>query len=173
MLYYANKGRALEDLIDAANARYYRQGIAVIVKQHTKWLPIRNHSGSIVTAKVEQKATVDYKGTVRNFGPVSFEAKETSSDRWYLRRLEPHQLDHLIKCREVGETCFVIIAFWKYRKFFMLSLDSYLALKDKVKSLSLQDCFKHALQIPDILRYLDPLLCLQSARSKNLRKESV
>lgn len=150
-----------------------RQGTAVIVKQHTKWLPIRNTSGRIVTAKVEQKAAVDYKGTVKNLGPVSFEAKETSSNRWYLRRLEPHQLAHLVKCREVGETCFIIIAFWKYQKFFILFLDSYLALKDKVKSLTLEDCCRYALQVPDILQYLDPLLCPQAKRSKNLRKESV
>lgn len=153
---HANRGRALENLIDIANEKYYRAGKAVIVKQHTHWIPIRDRTGRIVSAKVEHKAVVDYKGTVKDLGPISFDAKETSSDRWYLSKLEPHQLEHLIKAREVGDICFILIAFWRYSRFFILPLENYLHLKSRQKSLRIQDCPEHAFET-DVLCYIDTL----------------
>ena len=157
---YANRGKALENLIDIANEKYYRAGRAVIVKQHTHWVPIRDRTGRIVSAKVEHKAVVDYKGTVKGLGPISFDAKETSSDRWYLSKLEPHQLEHLIKAQEVGDICFILIAFWKYSRFFILLLEDYLHLKSHSKSLKIQDCPEHTFET-DVLEYVNALQILK------------
>lgn len=133
---HANRGAALEKVIVIANHRYAEQGIAVIDKQHTCWLPIRNNQGKIVSAKVEHKATVDFRGTVKGLGGVSFDVKETKGDRWYLRELQPHQVEHLQRCQAVGDICFALIAFWKHDCFSILYLDEYLSLVEKgVKSL--------------------------------------
>jgi recombination protein U len=125
---YANRGAALEQIIITANSRYADQGVAVIDKQYTHWMPIRNGQGKIVSAKVEHKATVDFRGTVKDLGGVSFDVKETRADRWYLRDLQPHQVEHLKKCQAVGDICFTLIAFWKHDCFSILYLDEYLSL---------------------------------------------
>ena len=152
----SNRGKALENLVDIANEKYYRQNQAVIVKQHTHWIPIRDSTGKIVSAKVEHKAVVDYKGTVKNFGPISFDAKETSTDKWYFIKLEPHQLEHLIKSHEVGDFCFILIAFWKYSKFFILPLEKYLYLNSRQRSLHIRECFEYAIET-SVLDYIDIL----------------
>ncbi|MDR1572391.1 MAG: Holliday junction resolvase RecU [Clostridiales Family XIII bacterium] len=55
---YANRGMAFESMIETANRRYRNAGAAVIEKQHTHFVPIRNGSGPFVACKVEDKGTV-------------------------------------------------------------------------------------------------------------------
>jgi len=152
---HANRGLALEQLIIAANNRYAEQGIAVIDKQHTHWLPIRNNKGKIISAKVEKKATVDFRGTVRDLGGISFEVKETRGDRWYLRELQPHQVEHLKRCQAVGDTCFILVVFWKHDRFSILYLNEYLSLARKgSKSLRAEDAKFSMSRIWDYLSFL-------------------
>jgi len=154
-LSYANRGLALEEIIETANSRYAEKEIAVIDKQHTKWLPIRDSkTGKIASAKVERKATVDFRGTVKGLGGVSFDVKETSSDRWYLRELQPHQVEHLQKCQAVGDYCFVLIAFWKYNSFSILSFEEYkMLVNEGIKSIR-HDSLP-AISMGKIWQYLD------------------
>jgi len=56
----ANRGRALEELVELSNERYRQQGIAVVHRVPAAWLPIRDARGRIVSAKVEKKAAVNY-----------------------------------------------------------------------------------------------------------------
>jgi recombination protein U len=108
---YANKGRAFEDLIEFANAQYRRQSIAVVGKQNTKFLPIRNGQGQLVSAKVEEKATVDYLGRYRNI-PVAVEAKHTEGTRIAFSRVEPHQADYMDDfCKDDGAIGIVLVSF--------------------------------------------------------------
>lgn len=107
----ANRGRALEDLVRAANARYRALGLAVAHKALSAWVPLRGPGGRIAGAKVEEKAAVDFLGHVRppsggGWGvPVAFDAKKVSrGDRWPLSRLEPHQYECLRDCHRTAGT---------------------------------------------------------------------
>lgn len=114
---YANKGRAFEDLIEFANAQYRRQSIAVIGKQNTKFLPIRNGQGQLVSAKVEEKATVDYLGRYRNI-PVAVEAKHTENDRILFSRVEPHQAEYMDDFCKDPEAVGIVLVSFKLQRFF-------------------------------------------------------
>ena len=80
MTVYANRGMSFESYIEYANSRYRAAGIAVVVKQPTPFIPLRDRQGRVVSCKVEQKATVDYMGRYRSI-PVAIEAKHTSTNR--------------------------------------------------------------------------------------------
>ncbi|WXJ79008.1 Holliday junction resolvase RecU [Moorella thermoacetica] len=130
----ANRGRALEDLIEFSNERYRRAGKAVIHRVPAAWLPIRDGRGRIVSAKIEKKAAVDFIGHVLVPGgralPLAFEAKEVSKGRrWPLSRLEEHQYQYLADCARTGAAAFVLIAFWELGRFFILPF-SILAIKE-------------------------------------------
>jgi len=114
---YANKGRAFEDLIEFANAQYRRQSIAVIGKQNTKFLPIRNGQGQLVSAKVEEKATVDYLGRYRNI-PVAVEAKHTEDKRIAFNRVEPHQAEYLDDWLKDPNAIALVLVSFSLRRFY-------------------------------------------------------
>jgi recombination protein U len=63
---FANRGMALEELIAAANWSYRQKKIAVIHKVPSEWLPIRNRSGKIISAKITKKAAVDYNNVAES-----------------------------------------------------------------------------------------------------------
>ncbi|NHM27994.1 recombinase [Desulfofundulus sp. TPOSR] len=123
-IFQANRGQALEDLIKQANDRYRAQKLAVIHKVPTAWVPIRGPGGKIVSAKVEEKAAVDFLGHVflpSGSLPLAFDAKEVSrGDRWPLSKLEPHQYEYLRDCALTGAFSFVLIGFWELNRFFVL-----------------------------------------------------
>jgi len=120
----ANRGQTLEKLVVQANAMYRAQGKAVIHKVPTAWVPIRQGS-KIVSAKVEEKAAVDFIGHVALPDgpalPVVFDAKEVSKgDRWALSKLEEHQYEYLKDCARTGAFSFVLIGYWQLQRFFVL-----------------------------------------------------
>ena len=120
---HANRGHALEQLIVRANAVYRAHGRAVIHKVPTSWVPIR-YGSKIVSAKVEEKAAVDFIGHIVLPGgplPVAFDAKEVSkSDRWPLSRFGQHQYEYLRDCARTGAFSFVLIGYWELQRFFAL-----------------------------------------------------
>ena len=126
---YANKGRAFEDLIEFANAQYRRQSIAVIGKQNTKFLPIRNGQGQLVSAKVEEKATVDYLGRYKGT-PVAIEAKHTESDRIQFSRVEPHQADYMDDFCKDSEAIGIVLVSFSLRRFFAVPWPFWKAARD-------------------------------------------
>ncbi len=130
---YANKGRAFEDLIEFANAQYRRQSIAVIGKQNTKFLPIRNGQGQLVSAKVEEKATVDYLGRYKGT-PVAIEAKHTENDRILFSRVEPHQAEYMDDfCKDPGAVGIVLVSF-KLQRFYAVPWQFWKAARDAWES---------------------------------------
>lgn len=121
----ANRGRALEELVAAANAVYRARGLAVIHKVPTAWVPLRDGRGRVAGAKVAEKAAVDFMGCVRLADgrglPVFFDAKEVArGPRWPLLRLEPHQYEFLGDGARAGAFSFVLVAFWEERRFVVL-----------------------------------------------------
>ena len=87
MTAYGNRGMSFGALIGYANSRYRQSGAAIIEKQHTLCKPLRNGTGGIVSAKYEEKATVDFMG---RYGkrPIAFEAKHCATDVIELKRVE-------------------------------------------------------------------------------------
>lgn len=107
---YANRGRALEELIKVSNAIYRSKAIATIHKVPTAWLPIRGNDGRIVTAKVDEKASPDFLGVYRGRG-VAFDAKHTQSNRIRWDRVEDHQAEFLDNWEVSGGIAFVLVEF--------------------------------------------------------------
>lgn len=108
---YANRGRTFEELIELANDQYKTQEVAVIHKVPTAWLPIRNASGRIISAKVEKKASVDFLGNYRG-RPIAFDAKHTDALRIRWDRVEPHQAEFLTSWDiQPGSIAFVLVEF--------------------------------------------------------------
>jgi len=168
---HANRGRALETLVEQANAIYRSQGTAVIHKVPTAWVPLRR-GPKIVTAKVEKKAAVDFLGHVTVPGyywalPIAFDAKEVSKgDRWPLSRLEPHQYEYLKDCSRTGAFTFVLIGYWQLRRFFVLpfsELEKRLAGRQAGGSASVKAGEKGLIEV----EFMDYLRFLQSERSFN------
>ena len=87
---YANRGMTLETIVTYSLDRYRIHGEAVITKQHTKFIPLRNRSGQVVNCKVEEKATVDFVGRCRDI-PVAIETKNTNTNRIRFEEVQDHQ----------------------------------------------------------------------------------
>lgn len=108
---YGNRGMTFEDLIKYACERYRAYGQAVIDKQNTLCKPLRDRTGKIVSAKYEEKATVDFMGRV-GATPIAFEAKHCSVDKVDLKRVKEHQHDYLQDWTKIkGPIGFVLVSF--------------------------------------------------------------
>lgn len=126
---YGNRGMSFESLIEYANRQYRQDGIAVIEKQHTLCKPLRNGTGRIVSAKYEEKATVDFMG---RYGerPIAFEAKHCSADKIDLKRVAQHQCRFLQEwTAEPAAIGFVIISF-RLSTFYLVPWDYWQAALD-------------------------------------------
>ena len=118
-MHYGNRGMTFESLIEYANCQYRAAGTAIIEKQHTHFVPIRNGAGQIITCKVEEKATVDFMG---RFGhtPIAFEAKHSSEDKIALKRVEPHQCEFLKNwTKREAAIGFVLVSF-RFEEFYLI-----------------------------------------------------
>ena len=123
ILTYANRGQELEELIKWQNNKYARKGIALVHKVPTEWIPIRDYTGKIVTAKVENKAAVDFLGIYKG-APIAFDAKHTKDRRISWKRLEPHQWEFLKKWHECGGIAFILVG-WDMKKFFVIPITKW------------------------------------------------
>lgn len=114
---YGNRGMHLEEFLSYSCERYKMHNLAVIDKQHTAFIPIRNGQGKVVTVKVEKKATVDYMGRYKNI-PIAMEAKHTSTDTIRWDAVQEHQADYLdMFTKEPGTIGMVIVSFGLKRFF--------------------------------------------------------
>lgn len=108
---YANRGAPLEEFIRFANTRYERDRIAIIEKLPTEFIPIRNGSGKICSAKVDHKSKVDFIGRYKKY-PIAIEAKNTNAEYIRFDRIEPHQANYMDKFTEqTGTIGLVLISF--------------------------------------------------------------
>lgn len=115
----ANRGQPLEDLIILANRQYRAQGIAVVHKVPTAWIPLRDSQGRVVNAKVEEKAAVDFLGCYRG-RPLAFDAKQCSDVRIRWDRVEEHQAEFLEDWVKDGGIGFVLVGFINIYRFFIV-----------------------------------------------------
>lgn len=105
---HANKGRAAEMLIEMANRYYLQQGIAVVTKVPTEWLPLRGYDGRIVSAKVSRRSIVDFIGVWAGRA-IAFDVKECSGPYWRLAELQEHQRRFLGDWDRAGGVSFVLL----------------------------------------------------------------
>lgn len=136
MTAYGNRGMSLETAIEYTLNRYRSAGVAIITKQHTKFIPIRNRKGVVVSCKVEEKATVDFMGRYGAL-PVAFEAKNTNTGRIRFDEVQPHQATFLDEWtagsnREDGFQAFgmVVVAFNKLDTFYAVPWPFWRAARD-------------------------------------------
>ena len=122
---HGNRGMTFESLIEYANRRYRHDGTAIVTKQHTKFIPIRNGTGSVVTCKVEEKATVDYMGRIGD-RPLAFEAKHSADDRIALNRVEPHQFDFLLDWTAQPEAIGFVLVSFKFAEFYVIPFHAWM-----------------------------------------------
>lgn len=116
---YANRGASFEELIKFSNNKYKSDGIAVVIKVPTEFIPLRNAYGQLVSCKVEQKSTVDFIGRYKNIS-TAIEAKHTSADRIKFSEVKHHQAMFLesYKANEYGFSG-VVVSF-KMDRFFLV-----------------------------------------------------
>ena len=173
MIAHANRGSALEALVIMANNAYRARKIGVIHKVPTAWLPIRDGTGKVASAKVQEKAAVDFIGHVRIDGhalPVAFDCKETRQDKWPLSRLEPHQYEYLADCHATGACAFVLLGFVTRDRYFVLPFPALQKYWEKWQeygrpaSVRIDDPALIEVRFPEYLKWLnkEALLCRNS-----------
>jgi penicillin-binding protein-related factor A (putative recombinase) len=111
-----------ESLLEMANRRYRNTGAAIVEKQHTKFIPLRNGTGGFITCKVEEKGTVDFVG---RYGerPLAFEAKHNSADRIALDRVQDNQRDFLNDWTKNDAAIGFVLVSFKFADFFLIPWD--------------------------------------------------
>ncbi len=118
----ANRGRAFEELIERHATKYRANGTGFLVKIPTRFIPIRDGTGQIVTAKVDQKAEFDfighYKGT-----PVALEAKHTNGARISLSELKPNQSTALQEFQAGKQAAAVVYISFGLSDFYRVPVD--------------------------------------------------
>ena len=114
---YANRGMTLEQLIRHSNMRYREAGVAVIEKQATEFIPIRDGRGRVVSCKIVGQSSVDFIGRVGSM-PIAIESKHTSSDSIRWDAVQEHQGDFLTRFSEGGQGIGIVLVSFKLERFF-------------------------------------------------------
>lgn len=120
---HANRGLDLEELIKYQNMSYTKRNIAVIHKVPTEWIPIRGSNGKIITAKVVNKAAVDFMGVYKGI-PIAFDAKHTKEARLSWKRLLPHQYEFLSRWEKCGGISFVLVGY-DMKKYYVVPISEW------------------------------------------------
>lgn len=115
----ANLGMPFEELLEYTNQRYMNHNEAIMCKQNTKFIPLRNAYGQIVSCKVEEKATVDFMGRYKGIA-TAIEAKHTSKDRISFSEVKYHQAKFLERFRADGYGFSGVIVSFKLDRFFLV-----------------------------------------------------
>ncbi|MCK8824715.1 Holliday junction resolvase RecU [Fuchsiella alkaliacetigena] len=132
---YANRGQALEDMIELTNNQYLRQGRALVQKIETpvKQLSKISRNGTF-KACYKKKSTVDYLGIYKGQG-IAFDAKQTKVEtRFDLKNVKKHQYLYLTSWVANGGIGFLIVHFAIQDEFYYLPfklLDRYWQAKLK------------------------------------------
>lgn len=119
---YANLGRALEVMVETANAQYAARRWARIEKVNVKWT-VQRVGKRIVSAFPAEKSTVDFMGIYNGRG-IAFDAKETRETTLFpLKNIEPHQMDFLRDWQDQGGISFFLIEFVKHAEIYFVPFD--------------------------------------------------
>jgi recombination protein U len=126
---HANKGMALEKLIEKACEQYEAKGVANIKKVSTPWTVIRK-GPRIVNAFPSGQSTVDFMGEV-NGRSICFESKKTDNKTSFpLSNFEEHQIEFMRNWKGIK---FVIIEFQAHKKIFFVDFKPLINSWDNAK----------------------------------------
>jgi len=167
---YANRGMALEAMIEQSNEVYLKRGMAVVHKRPTPVKIERVLKGGKVQGFLEKPSTVDYYGVYRGRALV-FEAKSTRErNRFPLANFHEHQIEHMRQCLDQGAVVFAVVEFAKHDVRFYVPARMLLDAWDEAesggpKSVSLELMYERCFVIPsgrgvlvDYLSVVDSML---------------
>jgi Penicillin-binding protein-related factor A, putative recombinase len=134
---YANRGKALEYLINYANMQYLNKGVALVRYIPTEWSVTRQGT-RIISAFPVQKSSVDYIG-ITNFKhktvPLAFDAKQCKEKTSFpLSNIEQHQIDYLADWSSQGGTSFFLIEMVALDKIFRVELNEIMQYWEAAKA---------------------------------------
>lgn len=133
MRQYANKGKALEDLVEYANKQYERKGMALVQKISTPWTVIRQ-GARITSAFPSGPSTLDFRGTVVGGTSISFDCKESSEEKGLmLRNIQEHQIEYMRTALKMGEITFLLVHIKPLDKYSMVSGEQTMEYWDRWK----------------------------------------
>ena len=116
----ANKGKMFEEEVIRANRFYQNKGQALIQKISTPWNVVRVGK-RIVSAFLEGKSTLDFRGTIKGGISISFDCKESEDERGLpLKHIQDHQIEYIRAALEIGETSFILCSAKKLNKVFYI-----------------------------------------------------
>lgn len=126
---YANRGQALEDMVEKSNQKYKAQGRAQIDKipEPVNQISKVDKRGQF-KAHYAEKAIVDFVGTYKGHS-IAFDAKETSVEtRFDLGNVKTHQYNYLATHVAHGGVGFLLVWFKEQDEMYYLPfelLDEY------------------------------------------------
>ncbi len=130
----ANRGMALEKLINAANDYYLLQNAALFTKRPTPINVVKidyAKGARIIDAYFEKQSTTDYNGVYagRYF---DFEAKSTKLKTSFpLNNIYKHQIDHLKHVALHGGIAFFIVEFTALNEIFVIAAEHIIDFYEK------------------------------------------
>ena len=169
----ANKGMALEDMINQANEYYKANDIAFINKRPTpiKVMKTENHY-KITEAIFLSASTLDYVGVFQGHY-LDFEAKETSSKTGFpLSNIAQHQLKSIELVIKHKGYSFVLIYLKAFEEIYLLDGNYILkAISLNQKNIPIADLRKYGVLIkPGFHILLDYLKAVKFAYFENQEK---
>lgn len=130
---YANKGKALEDLVEYANKQYKAKGMALVQKISTPWT-VKWQGTRIVSAFPSGQSTLDFRGTVAGGTSISFDCKESADERGLpLAHIQEHQIEYMRTALGMGEVSFILANIKPLDKYLLIDGDVVLAYWDRWK----------------------------------------
>ena len=124
-------GMNLEDDINATNAYYLSEDLAVIYKKPTpiKIVKVdytRRSAAKIVEAYYNEPSTTDYNGIYKG-KYIDFEAKECHSKTSFpFSSIHPHQIKHLDRCLDHGGIAFIILRMASFDETYLIKAKDFL-----------------------------------------------
>ena len=166
----ANRGLALEELLEYQHHLYRSAGIADIRKLPTDWhVTARRGVGAehAWAAFPARKSAVDYLGFLMDGSGrhVAVEAKQTAAERWPMSALPQHQRAYLAAVDRAGGVAGVVL-WWTARNVLWAVPWSELAAEVAVGRRSLPFAERSPLAVRDGADYLPALLRAEGGRRR-------
>ncbi|MDR1606706.1 MAG: Holliday junction resolvase RecU [Streptococcaceae bacterium] len=153
---FGKRGMTFEAELNASNAYYLAQGLAVIHKKPTPVQIVKvdypkRSRAKITEAYFRQASTTDYSGVYQGHY-LDFEAKETRNKSSFpLKNFHDHQINHMANVLEQKGLAFVLLHFTVLARTFLLKASDLIPFYQQhegQKSIPLAFIEKHGYELP-------------------------
>jgi len=153
---HSHRGMQLEADLNLTNQYYLEHNIAIIHKKPTPINATKVHyqdgSKKIADGYFSRASTTDYNGIYQG-KYIDFEAKSTNNATSFpLSNIHEHQLKHLKQVQNHGGISFIIIAFSKLNRIFLLETAKIFDIIEDRKSIPFSYIEKYGYEIKQGLR---------------------